>query len=229
MSVPERLIVSYDDGSSKEIDFGRLGNEMEYELARLGLCPPPPGLGSRKHYFLLQWKDGWQEVIGSDRDVAELLRYFVIRRIEDRGRLSFEVGADHPELFIIRRTPMDLKRLLIVGDGSVKSYSLTSEVERWEGIFDGGGKLEYVKYDKTEDQFPGEMSDAPESLDETMDSIKDELDKRGLSPQEVLGMDQSRRIEEYKEIAQGTGIRGHQRQADVYGFIELLVRRLGTS
>ena len=42
-----------------------------------------------------------------------------------------------------------------------------------------------------------------------------------------MGMDQSPRIEEYKEIAKGAGIRGHIRQADVYGFIELLVRRLG--
>lgn len=226
MSEPERLIVSYDDGSSKEVDFNKLGREMAYELARLGLCPPPPELGSAKQYFLLQWKDGWQEVIGSDGDVAELLRYFVIRRIEDRGRLSFEVGADFPDLFIIKRTPMDLKRLLIVGNGSVKSYSLESDLERWEGIFDAGGKLEYVKYDKTEDQSPGEMSDAPENLDEIMDDLKDELEKMGFSSQELLGMDQSKRIEAYKRIAQGIGIRGHVRQADVYGFVELLVRRL---
>lgn len=226
MSEPERLIVSYDDGSSKEVDFNKLGREMAYELARLGLCPPPPELGSAKQYFLLQWKDGWQEVIGSDGDVAELLRYFVIRRIEDRGRLSFEVGADFPDLFIIKRTPMDLKRLLIVGNGSVKSYSLESDLERWEGIFDAGGKLEYVKYDKTEDQSPGEMSDAPENLDEIMDDLRDELEKMGFSSQELLGMDQSKRIEAYKRIAQGIGIRGHVRQADVYGFVELLVRRL---
>ncbi len=81
---------------------------MRSELARLGLAPVPQSIGSAKQYLLMKWRDGWQEVGGIDRDTAELLRYYVIERIEDRGRLSLDVGADYPELFVIERTPRDL-------------------------------------------------------------------------------------------------------------------------
>ncbi|MBA7617661.1 hypothetical protein ES703_24977 [subsurface metagenome] len=226
MSVPKRLVVEYEDSSTQEVDFGKVDSQMRFKLAELGLCPPPDHVGSSKHYLLLRWHDGWQEVLGIDKDSVELLRYYVIQRIEDRGRLSLEVGADWPELFIIRRTPRELIGLLIVSDGSVKSYELESEVERWEGIFEAGGKKEYVKYDKTDSQYPQGFSEAPEALDKLMDSLKGELDSRGLSPQKLLAMDESRRIAEYKEVARGAGIRGSERQEDVYGFIELMVRRL---
>ena len=226
MSVPKRLVVEYEDSSTREVDFSKVDSQMRFKLAKLGLCPPPDHVGSSKHYLLLRWQDGWQEVLGVDKDSVELLRYYVIQRIEDRGRLSFEVGADYPELFIIRRMPRELIDLLIVSDGSVKSYGLESEVERWEGIFEAGGKKEYVKYDKTDSRYPQEFSEAPAALDKLMDSLKGELDSRGLSPQKLLAMDESRRIAEYKEVARGTGIRGSERQEDVYGFIELMVRRL---
>ena len=227
MSAPKRLIVSYDDGSQRELDFDKLDREMQSELAKLGLAPPPREIGSAKHYMVLQWKDGWQEVIGSDRDAVDLLRYFVIRRIEDRGRFAFEVGDEYPDLFVIRRLPMFLNRLLVVGNGSVKSYDLGTEVERYEGTFEAGGKREYIKYDRVDEKNPHEMSEGDDNLTETLSALGEELEKKGVSTHDLLQMDQSRRIDAYKEIAEGMGIRGHQKQADVYGFIELLVRKLG--
>lgn len=227
MSVPKQLIVSYEDGSQKACDFDRLDGEMQSRLANLGLSPPPQEIKLSKHYIVLQWKNGWQEVVGSDRDAVDLLRYFVIRRIEDRGRFAFEVGTEYPELLVIRRLPMDLNRLMIVNDGGVKSYDLGTEVERYEGTFEAGGKREYIKYDKVEDKYPSEMSEGAENLNENMGDLKETLEKRGVSAHDLLQMDPSQRIEAYREIAEGMGIRGHQRQADVYGFIELLVKRLG--
>src|SRR3990172_3947353 len=124
MSQPKRLVVKYDDGSTKEADFASLDGQLRLQLAELGLCPPLDRVGAAKHYVLVGWRDGWQEVFAVDADSAELLRYFVIERIEDRGRLSIDVGADYPELFIIKRTPKDVTETLIVSDDGIRSYGL---------------------------------------------------------------------------------------------------------
>ena len=98
MSEPKHLTVEYDDGSTKTIDFSKLDKDVCLALANLNLCTHQALIGTSKHYVLLEW-DGWQEVVGVDRESVELVRYYVIRRIEDRGRLSFEDGSDDPELF----------------------------------------------------------------------------------------------------------------------------------
>ena len=224
MSQPKRLVVTYDDGSSKEADFADLDGQLRLQLAELGLCPPLDRVGAAKHYLLVRWQDGWQEVFAVDTDSAELLRYFVIERIEDRGRLSIDVGADYPELFIIKRTPKEVTEAVIVGDDGIKSYGLGSQVERWEGIFEAGGKLEFVKYDRTSDAYPHESSEDPGALARTVDSLLDGLKKKGLTPSALLSMPEPLRLAEYKELADEAGIRGARKQEDVYGFIEMLLR-----
>lgn len=225
MSQPKRLVVTYEDGSTKEADFAETDGELRLKLAQLGLCPPLDQVGTSKHYLLIRWQDGWQEVFGIDKGSAELLRYYVIQRIEDRGRLSLDVGADYPELLIVERTPKDVIGATIVSSDSVKSYALASEVERWEGIFEAGGKKEFVKYDKTSDAYPHESSEDPEALAEVLSALEGELQKEGLTPRALLSMQEPLRVAEYKRLASGVGIRGGREQQDVYGFIELLLRR----
>ena len=229
MSIPKRLVIEYEDGSTKAIPFRNVNRQVQFELAKSELCPPPDGVGSSKQYLLLRWQDEWQEVVGVDREVIELLRYYVIERIEDRGRLALEVGTDYPELFTIERRPRELTNLLIVGrNGSLKSYRLESEMERQEGSFDEGGKKEFVKFDKSDSRYPGEFSEERETLAKVMDCAKKELDRKQLNPEQVLAMDESGRVKTYKEVAKGMGIRAKERQEDVYGFIELMVRFLAT-
>ncbi|MFH0915403.1 MAG: hypothetical protein V1912_03020 [bacterium] len=226
MNQPKRLIVAYEDGSTKEADFESLNTQLRLELAQLGLCPALDRVGASKHYLLVRWQDGWQEVVGVDTDSAELLRYFVIERIEDRGRLSVEVGADYPELFIVERLPKNVTEAMIVSDDGVRSYGLGSQVERWEGIFEDGGKKEFVKYDKTSDAYPHESSEDPAALAGMVSRLQDELKKKDLDPRALLSMREPPRIAEYKELADKAGIRGARKQEDVYGFIEMLLRRL---
>jgi hypothetical protein len=106
----------------------------------------------------------------------------------------------------------------------VKYYGLDSQIERWEGIFEAGGKREYLKYDATDSRYPQEVREAPEELDRLLNSVKKELAGKGLKLQELLEMEQNTRIEVYKEVAYGVGIRGKERQEDVYGFMELMVK-----
>jgi hypothetical protein len=225
MSQPKRLVVTYDDGSTKEADFVDLGGELRLQLAELGLCPPLERVGAAKHYVLVRWQDGWQEVFAVDADSAELLRYFVIERIEDRGRLSIDVGSDYPELFVVERTPKQVVEAVIVGDDEITSHELGSQVERWEGIFEAGGKLESVRYDKTSDAYPHESNEGPAALAGTIDRLLEGLASKGLAPSDLLSMPESLRLAEYKELATEAGIRGALKQEDVYGFVEMLLRK----
>lgn len=226
MSLPKRLVVEYDDGSIKQVRFDKLDKQTHIALSKLDLCAPPGGVSLSEHYVFMQWDDGWREVVGVDSDFVELLRYYVIERIEDRGRLSFDVHADYPQLFIIRRMPRNLSSLLIISNDAVKTYNLTSCVEGWEGTFEAGGKREYIKFDKTNSRYPQEVSEVSETLEEIMVSIKNELDRRGISPNELLGNNQSQQIEEYIQIARKIGIRGKEKREDVYGFMKLIVKKL---
>ena len=225
MSEPKRLVVTYDDGSTKEADLVDLDGQLRLQLAKLGLCPPVERVGAAKHYVLLRWQDGWQEVFAVDSDSADLLRYFVIERIEDRGRLSIDVGAEYPELFIIKRTPKEVTEAVVVGDNGITSYDLGSQVERWEGIFEAGGKLEFVKYDKTSETYPHESNRDPAAVARTVDRLLEGIKKKGLAPSAVLSMSEPVRLAEYKELATEAGLHGALKQEDVYGFIEMLLRR----
>jgi hypothetical protein len=220
------LLIVYEDGTEKRLDADEIDTGVQSALADAGLCTPPPGISQAKHYLILEWKDGWQEVMSINSGVADLLRYYVIRRIEDRGRLVLDSGAEYPELHVIERLPMEISRLLIVGDSDVKSYSLGLELEGYEGTFEASGKKEFTRYDRENPHFWSEFSEAPENLDDIKNAVAAVLNDKNLLPGELLSMEQDRRIQEYKSIAKVAGIRGAQRQSDVYGFIELVLKKL---
>ena len=226
MSQPSKLVVLYDDGSSREVDYSRVDGETRHLLQKLGLAPSGERVGAANHYLLLRWKDGWQEVLGVDKDSVDLLRYYVIERIDDRGRLSLDVGEDYPELLVLERTPRDLVGALIVGAGGVKAYPFEESVERWEGIFEAGGKREHVKFDKTSDKYPHEVTTGPDALQPVLAALRDEIDKAGLDPAALLALSEPERVAVYKGLASGAGIRGCSRQEDVYGFVEAMITRL---
>ena len=226
MSQPKRLVVTYEDGSTKEVDFGRVDSRLWLGLAELGLVPPSVSVGAAKQYLLLRWSDGWQEVLGVDAEAADLLRYYVIQRIEDRGRLALDAGGEYPELCIVERTPRDVVEAVIIGADGAKTYALDSETERWEGIFEAGGKKEFVKYDKTSTVYPHAPSEGTGALSGILDSLSTELANKGQTPQSVLAMDEPQRVAEYKGLAAAAGLCGCRRQEDVYGLVESLLKKI---
>ncbi len=219
------IALEYDDGILKHINSESLDMKLISALAEAGLCDPPLEISSARHYLVFQWNDGWQEVLAVNSDVADLIRYYVIRRIEDRGRLALDVGADYPELQIIERRPADLSRLLIVGDSSVKAYSFRSELESYEGIFDSGGKREYKKYDRSQPQFKNEFNEISGGKTDIDNVVGDELNRKGMTANDLLRTDSGHRIREYQEIAQNIGLKGMQKQSDTFGLIELILKR----
>jgi hypothetical protein len=222
------LRLVYEDGTEKILDAAEIEASLQSALAESGLSAAPPEISPASNYLFMEWKDGWQEVMAVNGDIAELLRYYVIRRIEDKGRLVLDTGADYPELTIIERTPMDISRILLVVDSGVRSYSLEQEIEGYEGTFEAGGKKEFTKYDRENPDFRNELSTTPESIDGIKKAIAAVLADKNLSPKGLLAMRKDRRIREYSEIAGVAGIRGAKKQSDVYGFIELVLKKLAS-
>ena len=103
---------------------------------------------------------------------------------------------------------------------------LDTEVERWEGIFEAGGKKEYVKYDKTDAAYPQKVITSADGLNKIQEAVKKKLDEKGLKSQEVLSSSEEKRIELYKELAKEANLKAYEKQNDVYGFLEKVVQKL---
>jgi hypothetical protein len=220
------LLFEYEDGSTKSVSANNLAASVHFALAAAGFCSPPEQISAAGYYLVLEWKDGWKEVVGINQGAASLIRYYVNRRIEDQGRIALDVGEDYPQLRIIERRPMEISRLLIVGDAGVKSYELQSVIESYEGIFEDGGKKEYKKFDIANSYFQNEFSEGPENLASIKNDVANELKKKGLSAQDLLCLPPEQRIREYQQIGKAMGIMAVERQNDVYGFLETLLRKL---
>lgn len=110
----QKLVVQYENGLEQEIPASDLPEKMLSELAAIG-SEKNGTEGDTKRYLLLEWKDGWKEVLRVPGDATDLIRYFVIRRPEEQGRLVIErKDADYPELVEIIRKPKELKRVTVV-------------------------------------------------------------------------------------------------------------------
>jgi len=226
MTLPRRLIVEYEDGSTRGIEFNQLDSSTRSDLSRWGLCPQPSVVPeSSNQYLLLRWKNGWQEVIGVDRDPVDLLRYYILERVEEVGRMALDVKGQYPLLLTVKRLPKELDRLMIVRSGSARVYRLEPKAKREEG-----NKIEHVEYDKAERHFQPEPDQQAEAwFAEVMEALKNELNRKGLSIEKLLNGDPSHRVEEYKELAKALGLRATERQEDVYGFIQLMIENIALS
>ena len=112
------------------------------------------------------------------------------------------------------------------GSEVLQEYRLEAELERWEGTFEAGGKIEYVKYDKANPRAPQELREAPDELSSLLYDVKKALDDKGLLPEAFKTMDPNGRTDAYREVARSLGFRAMKRQEDVYGLIEFLVGRM---
>ncbi|MEW6374175.1 MAG: hypothetical protein AB1502_00080 [Thermodesulfobacteriota bacterium] len=218
MDLPKRLIVEYEDGSTKAVEFKELSPQARIELSRSGLCPPPSEPEVSKHYILLQWKDGWKEVVRIDKKAPELLRYYTVERVEEVGRMALESGEDYPVLFLVKRLPRQIETLLIVGPTRVEGYTLEEKRTVKEG-----NKIEHILYDK-KDSYPRQRNEG--WVAELKERLKAELKKKGLTAEKLLSLDETQKVQAYREISKALGLRGMEKQEDVYGFMQLMTEGL---
>ncbi len=157
--------------------------------------------------------------------LIEVLRYYTIERVEEIGRLSMEKADGNPELLIIKRLPRRLERIVFLGGNGPQAYALEEKATVKEG-----GKTEHYFYDKKRPDFKmEEPALASARYAAFLDALRGALEKKGISVSGLLTMGEGDRIPLYKELARTLGLRGTERQQDVYGFLTVALEKLGSN
>ena len=225
MKEPKQLTIEYEDGSVKTIPFSQLDRSIWRELSRRGLCSSPSGAEPSKSYLLLHWKNGWQEVVGVDQDSVDLLRYYILERVEETGRVVLQAGADYPLLLTVKRLPKELESLAIVGSEPAKVYEVEPKKKKEEG-----DKIEHVEFDRAERHFqPHSKQTGQDAVQEMPRLLAAEITKKNLSPQKLLNLEPGQKVAMFRELAKAMGIRAMEKQEDLYGFLQLMVGKLAVS
>lgn len=203
-SKPQKVVIEFDDGSKREASFDALPSQLQFELLRQPFASLPSANPEQEKYVLVEWDDGWREVIQVDAACSEINRYYVISRPEDVGRLSLKKEDGYPELIEIVRKPMDLKRITFLD-----TFQLSLERSDREG--------------KKIDHFFA-LSKAGDAISEEMEAFKRAVEEEGLELQDLKSQDPDQQREAYERIRRKMGIKAFQRQQDVLDFIAYLVK-----
>jgi hypothetical protein len=202
--MPKRLAVQYDDGSSIEVDFADLTYSFQQELLRQPALSRPNPDADKENFVLLEWGDGWQEVIQVDSGCTGINRYYVITRPEEMGRLSLKKSDGYPELIEILRKPLDLKTV-----GFVDSYQLSLDHFAREG--------------KEVDHFFS-LEKRGNALKKAVESFQKAVAEEGVDVKALQSQEPEQVRETWERIARRMGIMASQRQQDVLDFIAYLAK-----
>jgi hypothetical protein len=213
----KRVVLHYEDSTVREIPFNSCSAQAQTELARLGLSDSLAAADDES-YVLLQWADGWKEVVAADERATALLRYYTVERVEEVGRLSLEVKDMNPELLVIKRLPGAIESVVFVNQQAIEAYKMEKQATVKEG-----GKAEHVYYDQKK-HASSAVNAASGFL--IIDALNAELQKRGLSATAALAKGEHERLTLYAELGTALGLRATQRQQDIYGFFEAVLQRL---
>lgn len=201
---PRKVVLEYDDGSKVEASFEGLPSQLQFELLRQPFASQPSPNPEQEKFVLLEWDDGWKEVVRVDTTCSEINRYYVISRPEDVGRLSLNKEDDYPELIEVTRKPLDLKKITFLD-----TFQLSLERSDREGK-------------KTDHFF--HLSKQGDAIKEEMDALKKALAEEGIDVRELRSQDPGQLGEKYESIRRKMGLKAAYRQQDVLDFIAYLAR-----
>lgn len=108
---PATLTLAYPDGSSAAVAFADLPEPVRDEILRQPFAARPSLDPGSDGYVLLEWEDGWTEVIRVDAGCTGIKRYYVISRTEEVGRLALDHPSGYPVLLEVDRRPGGLRRI----------------------------------------------------------------------------------------------------------------------
>lgn len=204
---PKKIVVEFDDGSIAEANFDTLPSRLRFELLRQPFASQPSPNPENEKFLLLEWKDGWKEVIEVDATCKDINRYYVISRPEDVGRLSLKKQNGYPELIEIERNPLDLKKITFLD-----TYQLTLKRSDREG--------------KKTDHFFS-LAKEGNALSDEKKAFKQAVAETGVDPIAIRSQDPTKLHEKYELIRRKMGLKATRRQQDVYDFIVYLAKAAG--
>ena len=201
---PQKITVEFDDGSKSSVSFDNLPTPLQFDIERQPVFTKPSSKPEEERFVLLEWEDGWKEVIGVEEDCTNINRYYVISRPEDVGRLSLNKKDGYPQLIEIIRRPSSLKEITFLD-----TFQLTPDKSTREG--------------KKTDHFFS-LTKKGNALSEVVKDFKNAVAEKGLDIQELRSQDPDQLREPYEAIRRDMGIQAGQRQQDVYDFFAYLAK-----
>jgi hypothetical protein len=200
--VPKKILIEYDDGSEAASAFDALPSTLQAEILRQPFASRPSPNPEEEKFVLLEWGDGWKEVIEVDRRCTGINRYYVISRPEDSGRLSLLKEDGYPELLEIGRKPLELKRVTFVDTFRLGPARSEREGKKTDHFF---------QLTKETDGLSGLVSD-----------LKDALAQEGIDVKELQTRDPAKPGGVVERLAWKLGLKAGQRQPDLVDFLVYL-------
>ena len=204
-SRPQKLVIEFDGGVRAEASFDALPGPLQAELLKQPFASSPSPDPEQEKFLLLEWDDGWKEVIEVDPACSGVNRYGVISRPEDVGRLSLHREDGYPELIEITRRPLGLKRI---------TFGDTVQVSVDRSVREGKKTDRFYKLTRSED-----------ARSELVDAFKKAAAAEGVDPAQLQSQDRDALRNCYEKIRRRMGIRAGQRQQDVWDFMACLARQ----
>jgi hypothetical protein len=201
---PTKIIVEFDNKSRVEVPFEELPVSVQLELLRQPFASRPNPEPEKGRFVLLEWEDGWKEVIQVALSCTDIHRYYVISRVEDVGRLSLNSPEGYPELIEILRKPFSLKKITFMD-----SFRLTMEKSSREGR-------------KTEHLF--KLTKEGEAHSQIIESLKKAVEEEGIDLRILRSQEPDVIQKEYEKIRQKMDIKALSRHQDALDFIAYLVK-----
>ncbi len=201
---PHKIFVEFEDRSICEAPFESLPETLQLDLMRQPFASKPSPEPEKEKFLILEWDDGWKEVIRVDNTCTEINRYYVISRVEHVGRLSIHKQNDYPELIEIIRRPLNLKRITFAD-----TFEVTLQRSDREG-------------EKTDHFFALTKEGKPRP--NMMDTFKATVEQEGVDLRAMKSMLPDRPLEPYEKIRKALGIKAGVRQQDLDDFIAFLVK-----
>jgi len=201
---PHKIVVEFEDGSTCEALFESLPETLQLDLMRQPFASKLSPEPEKEKFLILEWDDGWKEVIQVDKACTQINRYYVISRVEHVGRLSLNKQNDYPELIEIIRKPLNLNRISFADPFELTLQRSDREGEKTDHFF---------ALNREEKARPG-----------MMDAFKAAVEKEGVDLRALKSMLPERPPEPYEKISKALGIKAGVRQQDLEDFIAFLIK-----
>ncbi len=199
---PKTISLEFNDGTDITVPFDSLPRTLQDEILRQPFASRPSSNPKDVKFALLEWDDGWKEVIEVDPNCTDINRYYVISRSEDRGRLSLNKEDGYPELIEIDRKPKNIERITFVDTFRLHLNRSTRE----------GKKIDHFYTFSREN----------DALSEMLETLKTVLKEAGVHSQQLLSFEPALEKERLENIRRKMGIMAGRRQQDVFDFIRYL-------
>jgi hypothetical protein len=200
---PHRIFVEFEDGSRCEASFESLPETLQSDIMRQPFASKPAPEPEKEKFLILEWDDGWKEVIRVDDTCTEMNRYYVISRVEHVGRLSIRKQNGYPELIEITRKPLNLNRITFAD-----AFRVALQRSDREG-------------DKTDHFFT--LTKEEGARRKRIDEFRAIIEQQAIDPEVLRSQEPHAQLEQYEKIRKALAIKAGLRQQDVYDYIAFLL------